>query len=210
MRPPPLRVLPVGALVAVTACTIAPVPAGVASGNGAAQALPPGYGTLRQEDVSMFLVSGDLQLMVTPLHPSVTRVTAPDTERRLASLVTARAPDLATDGTGLFLVSFYSNQPDVPFTPEEVQLISRGLRLRPLEIVPVTPSWGEQRVGQRETEMAVYSFGSGVDLESSLVLAYQFEQSAQWTTILPLIQAERARVRGRAGTGAAPGPGPGR
>ena len=115
--------------------------------------------------------------MVTPLHESVTRVTAPDTETRLSGLVTAHAPGPRGDGTGLFLVSFYSDQPDVPFVPEEVQFISRGLRVRPQEIVPVTPSWGEQRVGQRQTEMAVYSFGDGVDLESSLILAYQFDQS---------------------------------
>jgi hypothetical protein len=138
-----------------------------------------------------------LQLLVTPLHASVTHVTAPDTERRLTGLVTAHAP--GGDGEGLFLVSFYSDQPDVSFVPEEVQFISRGLRVRPERIIPVTPSWGEQRVGQRRTEMAVYSFGGGIDLESSLVLAYQFDQSTQWAAILPRIQAERARALARAG-----------
>jgi hypothetical protein len=108
-----------------------------------------------------------------------------------------------TAGTGLFLVSFYSEQPDVPFVPEEVQFISRGLRVRPQEITPVTPSWGEQRVEQRQTEMAVYSFGDGIDLESYLTLAYQFDQSRQWSAVLPRIQAERARARARAGV--APG-----
>jgi hypothetical protein len=137
--------------------------------------------------------------MVTPLHPSVTRVTAPDTERRLSGLVSTHAP--GSDGTGLFLVSFYSDQPDVAFVPEEVQFISRGLRVRPRDIIPITPSWGEQRVGQRETEMAVYSFGDGVDLESPLTLAYQFDQSSQWSGILSRIQAERARARARAGVG---------
>jgi hypothetical protein len=148
----------------------------------------------------LLLVSGDLQLMVTPLHESVTRVTAPDTERRLAGLAASHTPAAAgADATGLFLVSVYSDQPDVPYAPEEVQFISRGLRVRPQEILPVTPSWGEQRVGQRETEMAVYWFGDGIDLESSLVLAYRFDQSTQWNAILPRIQAERARVRARAG-----------
>jgi hypothetical protein len=47
--------------------------------------------------------------------------------------------------------------------------------------------------------MAVYWFGDGIDLESSLVLAYRFDQSTQWNAILPRIQAERARVRARAG-----------
>lgn len=183
------------------ACTIAPAPAGPGSGAGLEALPPPGYGTLRQEDVSLMLTSGDLRLMVTPLAASVTRVTAPDTERRLAGLVEAHGTDADRDGTGLFLVSFYSDQPNVPFVPEEVQLISRGLRLRPSRIVPVTPSWGERRVEQRETEMAVYSFGDRVDLESTLVLAYEFEQTTGWSAILSRIQAERARARARAGIG---------
>lgn len=188
-----------GAPVVLAACTIAPAPEGASPSTGILAVPPPGYGTLRQEDVSLFLQSGDLQIMVTPLHPSVTRVTAPDTERRLAGLAASHAPNPGKDATGLFLVSFYSDQPDVPFAPEELQFISRGLRVRPQEIVPITPSWGERRVGQRETEMAVYSFGNGVDLESPLILAYQFDQSSQWSSILPRIQAERARARARAG-----------
>lgn len=185
-------------VMAASACTIAPLPEGTGSGIAVAPVPPPGFGTLRQEDVSFQLASGDLQLMVTPLHESVTRATAPDTEQRLSGLVRAHADPRAA-GAGLFLVSFYSDQPDEPFVPEEVQFISRGLRVRPLEIVPVTPTWGRQRVGQRQTEMAVYSFGDGIDLESTLVLAYQFEQSTQWSAILPRVQAERARARARAG-----------
>ena len=188
------------ALAVATACTIAPAPEGTGPG-GTDSTLPPGHGTLRQEDVSLSLTSGDLRLMVTPLHESVTRVTAPDTDRRLSSLAAAHAVDPGSGGRGLFLVSFYSEQPDVPFVPEEVQFVSRGLRVRPDRIIPVTPSWGERRVGQRQTEMAVYWFGDAVDLESPLILAYQFEQSTQWSAILPRVQAERSRVRARAGIG---------
>jgi len=147
----------------------------------------------------MLLGSGELQLMVTPLQETVTHVTAPDTQRRLSGLVNAHAADPGSDGAGLFLVSFFSDQPDVAFVPEEVQFISRGLRVRPETITPVTPSWGERRVGQRQTEMAVYSFGDGVDLESTVILAYRFDQSNQWSVILPRIQSERARARARAG-----------
>jgi hypothetical protein len=186
------------AAVGLAACTIAPAPADVGPA-GLDPAPPPGYGTLRQEDVSMLLTVGDLQLLVTPLDESVTHVTAPDTERRLSALVGLHAPDPGSNGRGLFLVSFYSDRPDVTFAPEEVQFISRGVRVRPQAIIAVTPSWGERRVGQRQTEMAVYSFGDAVDLESSLVLAYQFEQTTQWSVILPRIQAERARARARAG-----------
>ncbi len=184
--------------VSLGACTLAPTP-GTGPATVPAGALPPpGFGTLRQEDVSITLTSGDLQLMVTPLHESVTRVTAPDTERRLAGMAEAHRAS-GGEGTALFLVSFFSEQPDVRFVPEDVQLISRGIRLRPGTITPVTPTWGQRRVRQRQTEMAVYSFVGEVDLESDLILAYGLEQSRAWSSILPLIQAERALARARAG-----------
>jgi len=148
----------------------------------------------------MRLLSRDLEIKVTPLDESVTRATAPDTYQRLSALAgTNRAT--APQGTQLFLVSFFSDQTGVRFVPEEVQLISRGLRMRPLAIMPVTPSWGQGRLQQRQTEMAVYAFPSEIDLESDLVLAYGLEETAMWSQILPRVQAERARARARAGAG---------
>lgn len=181
------------------ACALAPGPGAPGDPSTAGALPPPGYGTLRQDDVSIVLSSGDLRIMVTPLHESVTRVTAPDTEQRLSGLAEAHGAG-AADRT-LFLVSFYSDQPDVRFVPEEVQLVSRGIRLRPLEIAPVTPGWGQRRLRQRETEMAVYAFSREVDLESELIVAYGLEQSSAWSSILRRVQAERARARARAGIG---------
>ena len=164
---------------------------------------PPGNGTLHQDEVSVPIVSGDLQIKVTPLSESVTRTTAPDTYRRLSGLAGRFGPDAARASASgppeLFLVSFYSDTPDVPFVPEELQLISQGSRFRPVAILPVTPGWGQRRLSQRVTEMAVYAFDPGVDLESSLVVAYGLVESAAWNGILPRVQAERARARTRGG-----------
>jgi hypothetical protein len=139
--------------------------------------------------------------MVTPLHESVTHVTAPDTQQRLEALVDAYAPAGNDSGSGLFLVSFFSARPDVRFDPEDVQLIAQGFRLRPAAISPITPTWGERRVDQREQVMAVYRYDGGIDLESDLVLVYGLQESATWSTVSSRIQAERARVRARAGVG---------
>jgi hypothetical protein len=188
------------ALALLASCTIAPGPGPTGAGAGPSD-LPSGYGTLRQEDVSLTLVSGDLQLMVTPLHSSVTHVTAPDTQRRLDALVATYAASANEDGSGLFLVSFFSDRPDVRFDPDEVQLVAQGFRLRPASITPLTPSWGERRVDQRQQVMAIYRYPGSVDLESDLVLGYGLEQTSAWSSILPRIQAERGRVRARAGVG---------
>ncbi len=164
---------------------------------------PPGFGSLRQDEVSVSLTSGPLQMKVTPLAESVTRVTAPDTHRRLSGLAARFGPDGA-QATGvpdpsLFLVSLWSESPDATFVPEEIQLISRGVRLRPEAVMAVTPGWGERRLRQRETEMAVYAFGEGVDLESDLVVVYGLVESAEWAAILPQVRAERVRAAARAG-----------
>lgn len=201
-------VVAAGALaLSLTTCTIAPAPEGTPTPADADSLLPPGYGTLRQEEVSLVLRSEDLEVMVTPLAESITRVTAPDTYERLSSIAEQHRPSMPTESR-LFLVSFFTQQPEVRFLPDEVQLLSRGLRLRPLTIEPVTPTWGQRRVRQRSTEMAVYAFSSDLDLESDLVLAYGLQQGGNWPAILSRVQAERARARARAGIGE-PGEDPG-
>ncbi len=195
----PLRAVRWALVGALGACTIAPSPAD--TGPAAPVVTPAGFGTLRQEDVSISLTSGDLRVLVTPLQRSVTHVTAPDTERRLTTLVAQHASAGREDGSGLFLVSLFSDRPDVGFVPEDIQLIAQGFRLRPARIQPLTPTWGQRRLRQREQELAVYDFGAGVDLERDLVLVYGLVQGAQWSAILQRIQAERARARARAELG---------
>ena len=194
-----MRRLRLSLVVGLAACTLAPRTADPSSA-GAGSETPEGFGTLRQEDVSISLVSGDLRVMVTPLATSVTHVTAPDTQRRLVALAeTHRRVPGGTDET-LFLVSFYSERPDVRFAPEEIEIVAQGMRVQPTLVTAITPTWGERRVGQRQTESAVYHFPASVDLESDLVLVYGLMESRNWSSTLSRIQAERARVRVRAET----------
>jgi hypothetical protein len=205
MRSPLVSLGSCGALSVLTlACALPPEMREAApASNAVAELPPPGFGTLRQDEISIPLRDGTLRIIVTPLEESVTRVTAPDTYARLSGLAEARRAEAGGEGVTLFLVSFFSDRPQTRFVPEEVQLISRGVRVRPTAILPVTPGWGQRRLRQRETEMAVYGFTGPVDLESDLTLVYGLERTQAWTTILPRVQAERARARARA----RPGPG---
>jgi hypothetical protein len=182
------------------ACTIAPAPETGLASSGPRALPPPGFGTLLQDQVTISLASRGLEIKVTPLEESVIRVTAPDTYERLSGVALSHR-EAAAPGSKLFLVSFFSDQPNLRFIPEELQLISRGLRARPLLIMPITPTWGQRRVRQREMEMAVYAFSSEIDLEADIVLAYGLDQTSQWSGILPRIQSERGRARARAGVG---------
>lgn len=186
-------------LAALAGCAL---PAGTPGPDEPGLLPPPGYGTLRQDEISVPLISGDVQILVTPLAESVTLATAPDTYRRLSGLAARHGPEAAratgSDRGTLFLVSFFTESAVASFVPEEVQILSRGVRLRPDAILPVTPSWGQRRLRQRETEMAVYAFPGRVDMEADLVVAYGLVENGAWAGILPRVQAERARARARA------------
>ena len=162
--------------------------------------LPAGLGTLRQNEISIYLRRGDLQLRVTPLRESVIRVTAPDTYERLSALADGHHR-IFRDRTGsavafeLFLVAVHAEATRVRFEPEDLNLVSRGLRYRPADIHPVTPAWERRQVGPQETLMAVYAFPPEVDLEESLEVEYQELRDRSWERIHPRIQAERFRIR---------------
>jgi hypothetical protein len=164
--------------------------------------VPPGFGTLLQDQISLQLPRGDLPVKVTPLEEWVIRLAAPDTYARLRGLVEAHGERAArsamTMEPSLFLVSLFSYRPDVRYEPEDLLLVNRGLRLRPLAIVPMTPSWGTQRLGQQETRMAIYAFEGGLDLEADLSVEYQELRNEVWRErVVPLLQAERARALAR-------------
>jgi hypothetical protein len=168
--------------------------------------VPPGFGTLTQDQVTLRIQRGNLLIKVTPLEEWVIRLTAPDTYARLQGLVRTHGERAAggaiSPPANLFLVSFFSYVPDVTYEPEDVLLVNRGLRYRPRGIAPVTPSWGTQRLGQQETQMAVYAYDGGMDLETDLVVEYQDLRNEIWRDqIVPLLRAELAKARARAGGG---------
>jgi len=164
--------------------------------------VPPGFGTLRQDDITLTLQAGDLLVKATPLEESVIRLTAPDTYQRLSGLAhTHRDRLLARSGARevtLFLVSFFSYQPSVVFQPEDLTVVTEGIRLRPAAVQGMTPGWGSQRLGQQETQLAVYAFPTRVDFDTGLVAEYGTARHDGWDRLIPLLQAERAKIRARA------------
>ncbi len=170
-----------------------------------ADSVPPGLGTLRQDEITISLRSGNLLVKVTPLFEPVLRLTAPDTYERLRRLrESAEAPlALQTGGTEtkVFYVSFFTYQPNVTFQPEDLHLFSLGLRYRPMAIVPITQGWGAQRLDQRETQSALYAFDGVVSLDTALEVEYAGTRGLGWDRVLIKIEAERSRVRARARRG---------
>ena len=155
---------------------------------------------MAQAEFTLELVSGALQIQVTPLAESVIRLAAPDTYQRLAGLSASAGASLRSrtrEETPLFLVSMFSRAPTTTYEPESLQIINGGLRYRPTAIQAITPGWGGQRLRQEETQIAVYAFDVGIDLEIAMTVEYEGTSDTSWDSILHELELERARVRGR-------------
>ena len=146
----------------------------------------------------MRLSVGELRIEATPLAAWVLEAAAPDTRTRLRRIAETHGPDLSrrsgTPTPTLFLVSFSSRQPGTEFQPDDLHMVSRGLRERPTAIRPITPGWGSHRLDQQATAQAVYAYGSAVELTRDLTVAYRGTEDSSWSSRLAAIEAERTRI----------------
>jgi hypothetical protein len=79
----------------------------------------------------------------------------------------------------------------------ELVITSGGQNFRPLDVIPLSTGFGEQRLRQRETQSAVYVYPGEIDVDHPLVVSFQGQQSGIWEQLLQRIERERALVRAR-------------
>ena len=167
--------------------------------------VPPGYGTLRQEDVAIRIALRGVQVRAIPLDEGIIRVLSPDSYRALRDLLASQRAEITRIAgrygvrrPSVWYVSYFGVEPDARFSPMELIVTSAGRDFRPLDIIPLSPGFGENRLRQRETQTALYIFEENVDVEQPLTLSVQGERSTAWSDILRRIQRERALIRARA------------
>ena len=199
------RSAPLIALVVLAAC----LPGTHAGAQGAAAAalgdtVPPGFGSLRRDDITLRFATTQLQLQILPLDERVIRLLAPDTYRSLEQLIQSKQKDITDAGTRagltnptLVLVTFYGQAPGARFSPEDVQVQSRGRLFRSQATVPLSPTWGTLQLELRQQAVAIYLFEDGLTWSEDAAVDYQGTQAA-WSHSFQLLQQERARVRARA------------
>lgn len=209
-----LRVLVV--LAAAAACRPASPPEGAPlpaeAARGAARdttgtLVPAGFGTLRQDDVALRVTQFGLQVRAAPLDESVIRVLSPDSYRTLHELVASQRQRLdeirrrnALPSLSLWYVSFFGVEPgETRFSPMEFIISNVGRDFRPVDVIPLSPGFGTQRLRQREVQHALYVFDGQVDVNQPLAIAYETVRNADWPQVLQRIERERALVRSRAG-----------
>ncbi|HXI96998.1 MAG TPA: hypothetical protein VNG04_12785 [Candidatus Acidoferrum sp.] len=193
------------ALVVLAAC----LPGTHAGAQGAAPAglgdtVPPGFGSLRRDDITLRFATAQLQLQILPLDERVIRLLAPDTYRSLEQLIQSKQKDITDAGVHagvanptLVLVTFYGQAPGARFSPEDVQIQSRGRLFRSQATVPLSPTWGTLQLDLRQQAVAIYLFEDGLTWSEDAAANYQGAQ-ASWSHSFQLLQQERARVRARA------------
>jgi hypothetical protein len=171
----------------------------------AQDSLPVGYGTLKRDDIVVQFATDQLQIQVLPLPEYVIRLLAPDTYRSLERLlkakqreITAAAQRAGVEHPTLVMVMFFGLLPQARFSPEDVNLISRGRLFRPVGIVPLSPQWSSYQLEAHEQAVAIYLFDEGVSFREGLTVTYQGLSNDSWTSVLPTLDSERARVMARA------------
>ncbi len=188
-----------GLIALLAACV--PAAAHAQSGD-----LPPaGYGTLRQDQVGVRLVTNALAVRVIPLDERVIRLLAVDAYQSLHAMTAAKsraidstARSVGRDSASLFMVTWYGLQPQTQFSPDQLYITSQGREYRPLGIIPLTNGFSEARLDQRMQALGIYVYEPGIDVMRTFTVAYQDSTSDAWTQSLQLLDAERNRARSRA------------
>jgi len=172
--------------------------------NSTQGGIPAGYGSLRQDDIAIRLEPQGLIVRAIPLDESIIRLLTPDSYRALRDLqesnrrtiesITRRSGGRVPD---LWYVSFFGREDNARFSPMELVITSGGQDFRPLDVIPLSTGFGEQRLRQRETQSAVYVYPGDIDVNHPLVVTFQGQQSGVWEQLLQRIERERALVRAR-------------
>lgn len=167
--------------------------------------LPGGFGTLRRDDIVVRLSTGAIEIQALPLEEPVIRLLLPDTYRSLHQLVQSRAADIAdaatragVDRPSLVMVTYLGIVPAARFSPEDLNITSRGRLFRPIGIVPLSPAWSSYQLDARQQAMAIYVFEPGIGFREQLTISYEGLSSDAWSNSVRLLEQERARVRARA------------
>ena len=173
---------------------------------------PPGFGTLRQDDISLRLTISSLQVRATPLDESIIRLLSPDSYRAMSELKRSKSEAIAAVGRrnavrdlSLWYVSFFAvEQGETRFSPREFIITNVGRDFRPLDILPITPGFGEQRLRQNGRQDGLYVFDGQLDVQQPLTVSYETARNDSWGQMLPQIERERALVKSRAAARRAP------
>jgi hypothetical protein len=217
-----LRAVALLSIIAAAACggqappagSQAPVPSPTREARPINQAptsglIPPGLGTLRQDDISIVLETGGVRISALPLDESVIRTLRPDSYRALhlyaednRTRVAQRATMRGIREPRVWYVQFDGLAPDARFVWNDITVTSGGRDFRPVDVVPLTSGFAEERLQPRERQRGLLIFEDAVDASQPLAVSVGTVRNVDWDLggggILQKLDTERASIRGRA------------
>lgn len=174
---------------------------GIAGGE-----LPPmGYGSLKQDNVSLRMVSTDVEVRFLPLDERLTRLLAPDAYQSLHGLLQARRAEIDSIGRysglttpGIVMVSFFGLRNGAPFDPQNVTLSYRGQLYRPGAVLAQTGNFTSRQLDVRQSAVGLLFYEQPVPVYERFDVQYN-SSTATWSDeILRRIERERSRVQSKA------------
>lgn len=184
-------------------------PTRVSVDSTASTLVPAGFGTLRQEDVSIVLTTAGVRATAIPLDEFVIRLLAPDSYRTLRARLDSKRQTIAQRASmrgirepRVWLVRFDGLTPDARFVPTDLTVTSGGREYRPFDVIPLSAGFGEQRLQPRDTQTGLLLFEEGLDVSQPVVVTMGAERNTDWDWIggegiLRKLDTERASIRAR-------------
>ncbi len=193
------------ALLLVTACACAPrtAPAQVAADTATAGELPIGQGQLSQDNITVRLRAGTLDIRVVPLDQRVLRLLSNDGYAALNGLVASQrrridsiAASRGVRRPGLALVSFHSLAPATRFDPQVLSLALRNRLYRPIGVLSMTPSFSSQQLDAGGAATGIFIYEEELPVTEPFTLSYLDAATDDWERRLPRLETERGRILG--------------
>ena len=200
-----LSALSLTTLVAAAACGGAQGQAPSSPTPNDAQMVPLGYGRLNQDDISIRLTSGDLEVRFVPLEERILRLLASDAYRALHDLRESRraaidsiAHRYGIASPGVALVTYFAARAGQQYQPQDIALSVQGQEFRALSIVPISSNFSNQQLANRDQASALYIFEMPVPVMQEFTLSYGAIRTDAWRSRVTTISREQERLLLRA------------
>jgi hypothetical protein len=171
--------------------------------------LPPvGYGSLKQDNVNLRMVSSDVEVRFLPLDERLLRLLASDAYQSLHGLVEGKQPTIDSlaranglTSPGLVLVSFFGLRSGAQFDPLNITLVIRGQLMRPTAVVAQTGNFTSRQLDVRQSATGLLLFDEPLPVFERFDVQYA-STTASWNDeILRRLARERSRVQSRVQSG---------
>jgi hypothetical protein len=163
--------------------------------------IPAGYGKLNQDDITLRLVAGALEVRFVPLDERVIRLLAPDAYRALRDIRESRRGALdsvarqgGSSAPGFALVSFFAARDGQRFEPQDLKLSLLNQEFRAIGTVPISANFTSQQLPTRGQASAVYVFEMGIPVTQQFTLGYGPIRTDAWSSRISAIEREQDRI----------------